>query len=74
MPQQYVNFVVARGEFDSSCRRAGFEQGTDGIGRAYLCPVRIDASFDGELERGAASGVGGVDRRASGDQFLDDFA
>jgi len=53
-PQQFIDFVVAGRQFDSFSRRAGFEQRGNGIGRAKLGPVGIDASFDGELERGPA--------------------
>src|SRR5881296_1980253 len=73
LPEQFIRFVVACGEFDSRSRRTGFKQGAYGIGRAALGPVGIDASFDGELERCAALGIDGVDWRSACDQFLDDF-
>jgi hypothetical protein len=71
MPQHLIDFIVASGKFDSFGGRSGFEQRADGFGRAQLGPVGVNASFDGELERGPALPVPGIGRRAAGDQFLD---
>ena len=71
--EKIIDSVTASGQVDFRGRCARFQQFANGIGRAPLGPVGINAGFDGELECRSILAIKGVDWRAACDQFLHDF-
>src|SRR5271165_3958712 len=63
--EQGVGIGVARGDGYTFGGCAGFEQRLDPVGAAALLPVGVGAGADGELQRGAAFAVEGIDGCAS---------